>query len=103
MRLVAEPAAGLPHFSCLPDPVVRQALPSGSGEVPVLSFKTCVSDPVVLFCFLLLSSEIGSGQSVRESDLESFIAYSLASLDLRQISCSQKATQMEEGRGDLGW
>ena len=49
----------------------------------------------VFFC-LFFSSEVGSGQPFRESDLESFFVYTLASFDQKQINCSQKATQMEE-------
>lgn len=48
------------------------------------------------FFFLLLSNEVGSGQPVRESDLESLIVSTLASFDLMQISCSQKVTQMKK-------
>ena len=49
-----------------------------------------------VFCF---SSEVGSGQPFRESDLESFFVYTLASFYWKQINCSQKATHMEEKWG----
>lgn len=49
-----------------------------------------------VFCLFVFSSEVGSGQPFRESDLESFFVYTLASFDRKQINCSQKATQMEE-------
>lgn len=55
--------------------------------------------------FLLLSSEVGNEQPVRESDLESLIVSTLASFDLMQISCSQKVTQMKKrcvGGANLG-
>lgn len=93
--------ATLAHLPSSPSscPWACRAQPSNSGKHWLFSFKTHVSDPVEsVFCVscLFFSSEVGSGQPFRESDLESFFVYTLASFYWKQINCSQKATQMEE-------
>ena len=49
-----------------------------------------------VFFSLFFSQWSRKWAACRESDLESFFVYTLASFDQKQINCSQKATQMEE-------
>lgn len=95
-------AATLAHLPSSPSccPWAGRAQSSSSGKRRLLLFKTRVSGPVesvsCVFFLCFFPSEVGSGQPFRESDLESFFVYTLASFDQKQINCSQKATQMEE-------